>query len=187
MAKDLLGRGGDAEAAKDQIGEAKENIDKAMSGLGATPEAATKGAGDNLKEASSSLDKGSEQANKGAGSDERNKANANLGDARDSAVKALKAMQSQLSAMSTRNQIMAGSQSENGSQNPTEGTGQGGGWGTAFKHTNDYTAFSALTKVTAKDREAISMLQREKAPPEYDTMSRQYMKNLAEGVVPAQQ
>lgn len=184
MAKDLLGRGGDADAAKDQIGKAKDNIDKAMSGLGATADAATKGAGDNLKEASHSLDKGGEQANRGAGPDERNKANANLGDARNSAVNALKAMQSQLSAMSTKNQILAGSQSENNSQNPTEGTGQGGGWGTTFKHTNDYTAFSALTKVTAKDREAISMLQREKAPPEYDTMSRQYMKNLAEGVVP---
>lgn len=186
MAKDLLGRGGDADSAKDQIGKAKDNIDKAMSELGNAADSATKGAGENLKEASDSLDKGGEQANKGAGPDERNKANANLGDARNSAVKALAEMQKQLSALSTQNQILAGSQSENNSQSPTEGTGKGGGWGTTFKHTNDYTAFSALTKVSAKDREAISMLQREKAPPEYDTMSRQYLKNLAEGVVPAQ-
>jgi hypothetical protein len=186
MAKDLLGRGGDADSAKDQIAKAQGNIDKAMSQLGNAGDSSPKGAGENLKDASTSLDKGGEQANKGGGPDERNKANANLGDARNSAVKALAEIQKQLSAMSTQNQMLAGSQSENNSQNPTEGTGQGGGWGTTFKHTNDYTSFSALTKVSAKDREAISMLQREKAPPEYDTMSRQYMKNLAEGVVPAQ-
>lgn len=186
MAKDLLGRGGDSNSAQDQINKAQGNIEKAISQLGDAGNSSPKGAGDNLEDANTSLGEGAEQVAKGGGQDDRNKANANLGEARNSATKALAEMQKQLNAMSTQNQILAGSQSEDNSQNPTEGTGQGGGWGTTFKHTNDYTSFSALAKVSSKNREALSMLQREKAPPEYDTMSRQYMKNLAEGVVPAQ-
>lgn len=42
-----------------------------------------------------------------------------------------------------------------------------------------------IGQLNPKDRDAISLLQKEKAPPEYQTMVQQYLKNLADGSTPA--
>lgn len=58
------------------------------------------------------------------------------------------------------------------------GTGNPNGGGALL------TEVSATAGISERDREALSMLQREKPPVEYNEMVRQYRKNLSDGTMP---
>ncbi|MEI8340207.1 MAG: hypothetical protein WCH43_01570 [Verrucomicrobiota bacterium] len=72
---------------------------------------------------------------------------------------------------------------------PGKGTGAGmlnGGTGQPNNGGALLTDVSATSGISPEEREAMSLLQREKAPPQYAEMSRQYLKNLADGELPGE-
>lgn len=65
-----------------------------------------------------------------------------------------------------------GGQGPGGMQNFLNNAGPAGGNG------------QVVAGIKPKDRAAVSLLQKEKAPAEYQGMVQQYLKNLAEGAAP---
>lgn len=181
-AQQMLNNGGNSGAAEEQMNKAQGDLANAQSQLGNAGNSAPPGAADNLSQSAQSLGEGQSLASQpGASSSTR----AKVGEAKTLAGKALADLQKTLDGMS--GQMVAGAQSDStAQQNQSQGTGGGAGWGSLFNHRNEYTSFSALAKLPEKQRAALATLQQEKAPPEYDTMARQYLKNLADGVIAGQ-
>ena len=95
------------------------------------------------------------------------------------ANQALDGLQKAANSLAAKN--LADSQKKGSKQSQAGGIGKEGGEGKDGKQSSD---LKAVGESQGGRREALSLLQQEKAPPEYEESVRQYIRNLAEGAEP---
>lgn len=173
---------GDAATANAEMEAAKEALAAALADAAAAGDAVDKDVGENLQGAQKDLAGAKGQA----GSDQQ-KAHDGIGEAQKGAAKALAGLQKAANAlMAARGGMqpghggMFGKGSGHGAPIAGMGMGNPDGAGAIL------TDVSATSGISPQDRAALSLLQREKAPLEYNEMVRQYLKNLADGEMPGE-
>jgi len=194
MAKQMMGNPENVEAAKSHMGDAQSALADAEKALEGAAGAVDWAVGENLNGAGSDMAKSKAEA----GSDtKQEKSRWGLDRAGEKTAAALKGLQDAANALAAKGG--AGSETgkaqagkgQPGQSQPGKSGGKfdgnvAGGGGSPGNTPQEDTDFSALSKLSDKERMALSMLQREKAPAEYSTMVQQYLKNLAEGEMPGQ-
>lgn len=189
LAKGLMGK---PDAAKSQMGKAQDALNKAQDALAGAGDAVAPGVDKNL--AGAKKDVAGTEAQTGTGADQE-KASWGLDRAGEKAAAALKGLQDAANALAAKGGAEAGA-GQAGKGAPGKG-GQPGkpgqfdgtvasGAGAPGNTQHEDTDFSAQNKLSDKDRMALSLLQREKSPPEYTIMVQQYLVNLADGEMPGQ-
>lgn len=186
MAKNIAWFKGDAAAAQAQMKGAADALADAQAKAAQAAQAGQgvpKDVGDSLKSAQSNL-AGSQ--NKLAPGGNRESGFSDLDQAQRDADKALAGLRT--ASDKAFGQSAWGKGEGLGMESGSNGPGGGGQiGGTALSRgQRQLTNFSAVAEMSPKDRAALSLLQREKCPPEYSTMVQQYLKNLADGEMPAQ-
>lgn len=187
LANSLMNNPGAVDAAKSQMDGAQSALDKAQQALQGAGEAVAPSVGENLSGADK--DVAGTKAQTGTGADQE-KARWGLDRAGEKAAAALKGLQDAANALAAK-----GGANEPGKGQPGKGqpgkSGKfdgtvAGGAGAPGNTAQEDSDFSAISKLSDKERMALSVLQREKSPPEYSVMVQQYLKNLADGDMPGQ-
>jgi hypothetical protein len=183
LAKRQLEQNGNQQDAKQRLDKAEAALDSAreqVANVGEVP----KNVGEELKNASDNAAK-AEQGIGVGDKQEQQKSRWNLDRAQDNASRALAGLQqaaNQLAAQQAQQKSQQQAQQKSqqksqqqGQQMPSQG--EAGGPIPTRKETTD---ISAVSKTGSGQREALSLLQQEKAPTEYEAMVQQYIRNLAE-------
>lgn len=192
LANRLMKNPADADAAKSQMGQAQGALDKAQKALEGAGAAVAPSVGENL--AGADKDVAGTKAQTGTGENQE-KARWGLDRAGEKTAAALKGLQDAANALAAKGGAGAPGKGQAGKGQSGKGqpgpSGQfdgtvAGGAGSPGNTAQEDTDFSAISKLSDKERMALSMLQREKSPPEYSVMVQQYLKNLADGELPGQ-
>ncbi|MBN8712011.1 MAG: hypothetical protein BGO12_09340 [Verrucomicrobia bacterium 61-8] len=172
-------KGGEAQAKLDAASQALADAEKSAAQAG---DSVGKDVGENLEGAQNDAKQGKEQ--QGAGNEMM--AGHNINEAQKKADAALAGLQKAANALAGANGAPPpghgdGMELGKGGAGPLNGgTGNPTGGGALL------TDVSATSGISPAERAALSLLQREKPPVEYNEMVRQYLKNLAEGEMPGQ-
>jgi hypothetical protein len=162
-------------AAKDLLGKANEDLLKASGKVADLGNAVSKDVGSHLKAAEDGT--GAIESKVGTTGDPMRES-WGVGGAKQEAGKALAGLQDAMNRLAAQSAVRGSSQS-NGSSMPGSPAG-----GAGAPPANQNTNLSVLASFTDQEREALSALEHESAPPEYNTMVQQYRKNLANGDLP---
>lgn len=188
LAKGLMSKPSAADDAKSQMGKGQEALSKAQEALAGAGDAVAPSVGENLTGAKADVAATEAQTGKGAGQE---KAAFGLDSAGKKAAAALKGLQDAANTLAAKGGAGPGAgKGQAGKGKPGKGPpGKSGkfdgtvasGAGSPGNTQQEDTDFSSQNKLSDKDRMALSLLQREKSPPEYTVMVQQYLINLADG------
>jgi len=187
LAKKQL-QSGDQQDARQRLDRAQQKIDSAKQEISKAGEAVSKSVGEELSKADENIGKAEQGIGVGSKQDQE-KSRWNLDRAEDNAARALAGLQqaaNQLAAQQASQQSKQQQASQQPGQQPpgqpqsSKSDTSGPASGQMGKDKNEGTDISAVSKAKGGQREALSLLQQEKAPTEYEAMVQQYIRNLAE-------
>jgi len=193
IAQRQLQQGGDKESAKQGLQKAQASLEGARQQAAKAGEAVGQDVDKNLQQSQAATAKAEQGVGVGSKQDQE-RSQWNIDAARREADKALEGLQKAANALAA--QAAAAKEGQGMAENkpPGEQPGKGpvttskgkAGGGSKGKGTGSEDSISATSKRQEGQREALSLLQTEKAPSEYEAMVQQYVRNLADGELPAQ-
>jgi hypothetical protein len=183
LAKKQLQDGGNQDDAKRRLDEAQNMLNEAKQELSQAGDTVPKQVGEELGKADENIGKAEQGIGAGSKQDQE-KSRWNLDKANENANRALAGLQQAANQMAAKQGQEQGRQQAANQQKGTQ-TGNSqqdaqGAAGSMGKDKGKETNISAVTDRAGGQREALQLLQQEKAPTEYETMVQQYIRNLAE-------
>lgn len=185
LAKKQLQDGGDQANAKQRLDSAQQMLDQARQEVAKAGEAVSKNVGEELQKADENLGKAEEGVGVGSKQDQEksrwgiDRANENANRALAGLQQAANQLASQQAQQSQQQQAQSQSQ-QKGQQGQKSNADTNGPAGDMGRDKGESSSVSAVSKGGGGQREALSLLQQEKAPTEYEAMVQQYIRNLAE-------
>ncbi|MEA3208662.1 MAG: hypothetical protein QOE70_1719 [Chthoniobacter sp.] len=189
-------RGGDDAGGQQRLGDAQQALQKAQEKAAEAGEAVNQSVGKDLQQAQANTAKGEKGIGQGS-KEEQERSRWSLDRARENASAALDGLKlaaNQLAAQAAaeaagktagnqpgkERQDGKGGKDGKGPGKAATSRGDQGGSNARGTTGSEATDFSAVARLRSGQREALSLLETEKAPSEYEAMVKQYLRNLAE-------
>jgi len=184
LAKKQLQNGSDQNDAKQRLDKAQQMLDQAEQEVAKAGDAVEKSVTEELNKADEGIQKAEDGIGVGSKQDQE-KSRWNLDRAQGNANQALAGLQRAANKLAAKQGQEKGQQQaaqQQGQQKGAESSRQdaNGPAGEMGRQKDEKSDVSAVTKGGGGQREALSLLQQEKAPTEYEAMVQQYIRNLAE-------
>lgn len=181
LAKRQLRDGSDQADARQRLDKAQQMLDQAQQEVAKAGEAVEKFVQEELKKADEGIAKTEEGIGVGSKQDQE-KSRWNLDRAEGNANLALTGLQRAANRLAAKQGQQQGEQQQANQQNKGDSSRQdtNGPAGPMGRQKEEISGVSAVSKGGGGQREALSLLQQEKAPTEYEAMVQQYIRNLAE-------
>lgn len=183
LAKKQLQSGNDQANVKQRLDKAQQMLDQAQQEVAKAPEAISDSVKEELKKADENIAKTEEGIGVGSKRDQEKSA-WNLDRANENSNRALAGLQRAANQLAAKQGQQQGAQQQAQQQKGNKGESSrqdaNGPAGPMGKQKGEPSDVSAVSKGGGGQREALSLLQQEKAPTEYETMVQQYIRNLAE-------
>jgi|GEM_PF-5784474 len=181
LAKKQLQDGSDQGDARQRLDKAQQMLDQAQQEVSKAGEAVEKFVGEELKKADEGIAKTEEGIGAGSKQDQE-KSRWNLDRAQGNANLALTGLQRAANRLAAKQGQEQGEQQQANQQSKGDSSRQDakGPAGPMGRQKDESSGVSAVSKGGGGQREALSLLQQEKAPTEYEAMVQQYIRNLAE-------
>ncbi|WAC20797.1 hypothetical protein OVA24_05300 [Luteolibacter sp. SL250] len=181
LAKRQLRDGSDQADARKRLDSAQQMLDQAQQDVAKAGESVEKFVQEELKKADEGIAKTEEGIGVGSKQDQE-KSRWNLDRAEGNANLALTGLQRAANRLAAKQGQQQGEQQQANQQNKGDSSRQdtNGPAGPMGRQKEETSGVSAVSKGGGGQREALSLLQQEKAPTEYEAMVQQYIRNLAE-------
>lgn len=180
---DQMMRGGLSDEARKQLAQAQDTLNQAKSSIAKAGSSVPGTISEDLREAEKQMNGTKSQI--GTGSDQE-RARWGLNDAQKSTERALKGLQDAANRLAANQNGKSPDGQGEGMSGMPAGTADGQGQGSPGKTEAENTDISVDAQSAKNARMALSLLQSEKASPEYREMTQQYIRNLAEEALPGQ-